>query len=204
MRLGHGRIYPGESSWGGRHARWLAEQAFAHPAHHIVLKEALNAARGAAEQVKRLEAALVEIVPTWSMAPVVDAFRAMRGVGFVAAVICVAELGDLRRFDHLTKDGKHTGRLRKSRASPGLQCSCRGWCWRDDWPFPLISEKSVNCRKVVRRSSSTATRRRFKPSICCLYRPASHVTLRFPGKNDLSRSGGGAYRLLVQLISARP
>jgi hypothetical protein len=30
MRLRHGRIYPGKSSWGGRHARWLAEQAFAH------------------------------------------------------------------------------------------------------------------------------------------------------------------------------
>jgi transposase len=89
MRLRHGRIYPGKSSWGGRHARWLAEQAFAHPADHIVLQEALNAARGAAEQVKRLEAALVEIVPTWSMAPVVDAFQAMRGVGFVAAVIFV-------------------------------------------------------------------------------------------------------------------
>jgi transposase len=39
--------------------------------------------------VKPLEAALVEIVPTWSMAPVVDAFQAMRGVGFVAAVIFV-------------------------------------------------------------------------------------------------------------------
>ena len=89
MRLRHGRIYPGKSSWGGRHARWLAEQAFAHPADHIVLQKALNAARGAAEQVKRLEAALVEIVPTWSMAPVVDAFQAMRGVGFVAAVIFV-------------------------------------------------------------------------------------------------------------------
>jgi transposase len=72
MRLRHGRIYPGKSSWGGRHARWLA---FAHPADHFVLQEALNAERGAAEQVKRLEAALVEIVPTWSMAPVVDAFR---------------------------------------------------------------------------------------------------------------------------------
>jgi hypothetical protein len=32
MRLRHGRIFPGKSSWGGRHARWLAEQAFAHPA----------------------------------------------------------------------------------------------------------------------------------------------------------------------------
>ena len=54
---------------------------------------------------------MVEIVPTWSMAPVVDAFQAMRGVGFVAAVVCVAELGDLPRFDHLTKDRKHIGRL---------------------------------------------------------------------------------------------
>ena len=89
MRLRHGRIYPGKSSWGGRHARRLAGQAFAHPAHHTALQEALNAARGAAEQVKRLEAALVEIVPTWSMAPVVDAFQAMRGVGFVATVIFV-------------------------------------------------------------------------------------------------------------------
>jgi transposase len=126
MRLRHGRIYPGKSSWGGRHARWLAEQAFAHPAHHIVLQVALNAARGAAEQVKRLEAALVEIVPTWSMAPVVDAFRAMRGVGFVAAVICVAELGDLRRFDHLTKDGKHTGRLRNREHLPAFSARAGG------------------------------------------------------------------------------
>jgi transposase len=74
----------------GMPAGWhrLAEQALPS-ADHIVLQKALNAARGAAEQVKRLEAALVEIVPTWSMAPVVDAFQAMRGVGFVATVIFV-------------------------------------------------------------------------------------------------------------------
>src|SRR5436190_16364663 len=132
IRVRHGRIYPGKLSWDGRHARWLAEQAFAHPAHHTVLQEALNAARGGTEQMKRLEAALVEIVPSWSMAPVVGAFQAMRGVGFVVAVTFVAELGDLRRFDHLTKDEKHKV-VGESRPSPGLQCSCRGWCWRDDW-----------------------------------------------------------------------
>jgi transposase len=96
----HGRIFSGKSSWRGRHARWLSEQSFAHPAHHVVLQEALNAAQDAVEQLQRLEAALVEIVPTWSMAPVVSAFQAMRGVSFIAAVIFVAELGDLRRFDN--------------------------------------------------------------------------------------------------------
>ena len=60
------RIQSGKSSWGGRHARWLSEQSFAHPAHHVVLQEALNATKDAIEQLQRLEAALVEIVPTWA------------------------------------------------------------------------------------------------------------------------------------------
>jgi transposase len=97
----------------------LAEQAFAHPAHHIVVQEALNAARDAAEQVKRLEAALVEIVPTWSMAPVVDAFQAMRGVGFVAAVIFAAELGDLRRFDNPRQLMSYLGLMPSERSTGG-------------------------------------------------------------------------------------
>ena len=33
------------------------------------------------------------------MAPVVEAFQAMRGVGLLAAVIFVAEVGDVRRFE---------------------------------------------------------------------------------------------------------
>jgi hypothetical protein len=97
-----------------------------------------------AEQVKRLEAALVEIVPTWSMAPVVDVFQAMRGVGFVAAVIFVAELGDLRRFDHLTKDENTQGGCGTATMS-GPSVLAPGGCWRDDWFFPLISEK---CRQL--------------------------------------------------------
>ena len=125
MRLGHGRIYPGKSSWGGRHARWLAEQLCPSGASYRSSRGA-QPARGTAEQVKRLEAALVEIVPTWSMAPVVDAFQAMRGVGFVAAVICVAELGDLRRFDHLTKDRKHTGPLRTREHLPAFSARAGG------------------------------------------------------------------------------
>ncbi len=34
------------------------------------------------------------------MAPVVAAFQAMRGVGFLTATAVVAEAGDLRRFEH--------------------------------------------------------------------------------------------------------
>ena len=98
--LRYGRFYEGKPSWKGRHLRWLDGQNFAHPAQRLAFQEMLNAVRAAAERIDRLDAALEEVVPSWTMAPVVAAFQAMRGVQFVTATTMVAEAGDLRRFDH--------------------------------------------------------------------------------------------------------
>jgi hypothetical protein len=46
----------------------------------------------------RLTDQIEELLPSWSMAPVVAALQAMRGVALVAAVTVVAEVGDFRRF----------------------------------------------------------------------------------------------------------
>jgi transposase len=98
--LRHGRSYEGKPSWRGRHKRWLDGQNFAHPAQRLAYQEMLNAVQATVERMDRLEAALIELVPDWTMAPVVAAFQAMRGVQFLTAVTMVAEAGDLRRFDH--------------------------------------------------------------------------------------------------------
>ena len=98
--LRYGRFHEGKPSWKGRHLRWLDGQNFAHPAQRLAFQEMLNAVRAAAERIDRLDAALEEVVPSWTMAPVVAAFQAMRGVQFVTATTMVAEAGDLRRFDH--------------------------------------------------------------------------------------------------------
>src|ERR1017187_6928538 len=42
---------------------------------------------------------VANVVSTWSMAPVVDAYQSMRGVAFLTAVTFVAEIGDVRRFE---------------------------------------------------------------------------------------------------------
>ncbi len=97
--LRHGRVFGGKRSWRGRHLRWLRLQSFDHSAQQITLQEGLNAIEEASERLARLEEALVEIVPSWSMAPVIMAYRAMRGVDFITAVVFGAEVGDLRRFD---------------------------------------------------------------------------------------------------------
>jgi transposase len=98
--LRYGRFYHAKASWRGRHLRWLDGQSFAHPAQRLAYQELLNAVRAAADRIERIEAALIEFVPQWTMAPVVAAFQALRGVAFSTATTLVAEVGDLRRFDH--------------------------------------------------------------------------------------------------------
>jgi transposase len=98
--LRHGCSYDGKASWRGRHKRWLDGQNFSHPAQRLAYQEMLNAVQATVERLDRLEAALIELVPAWTMAPVVGAFQAMRGVQFMTAVTMVAEAGDLRRFEH--------------------------------------------------------------------------------------------------------
>jgi transposase len=98
--LRHGRVYSGGGHWTLAHRRWLAKQSFDHAAQQIVFQEAINAIEDAAQRLRRLEQQLVQIVPSRSMAPVVEAYQAMRGASFLVAVTFAAEIGDVRRFDN--------------------------------------------------------------------------------------------------------
>jgi transposase len=98
--LRHGRLYPGGDHWTRAHRRWLAEQSFDHPAQQIVFQDGVAAIEDAVERQHRLEEQLASLVPKWSMAPVVTAYQAMRGVSFLVAVTFAAEIGDVRRFDN--------------------------------------------------------------------------------------------------------
>lgn len=97
--LRHGRIYDGGGHWTLAHRRWLARQAFEHAAQQIVFQEKIDAIDDAAQRLRRLDEQLAAIVPTWSMAPLVTAYQAMRGASFLVAATFAAEIGDVRRFD---------------------------------------------------------------------------------------------------------
>ena len=97
--LRHSRIYSGGGHWTLAHRRWLAGQKFEHAAQQIVFQEGIDAIEDALQRLRRLEKQLAVIVPEWSMAPVVEAYQAMRGASFLVAVTFAAEIGDARRFD---------------------------------------------------------------------------------------------------------
>lgn len=98
--LRHGRLYTaGRDHWTQAHRRWLARQSFEHPAQQIAFQEGVDAIDDAVRRLRRMDAQLAGIVPSWSMAPIVEAYQAMRGASFLVAVTFAAEIGDVRRFD---------------------------------------------------------------------------------------------------------
>jgi transposase len=96
--LRQGLHYPGKKTWTKAHMSWLASQKLEHPEQRIAFEEMLLAVRQAAERIARLEQAICAAVPDWSLAEVVTALMAMRGIDLVAATTFLAEIGDLSRF----------------------------------------------------------------------------------------------------------
>lgn len=98
--LRHDRVFRTGCNWTKKHRVWLSGLRFQYPAHQIVLQEYIHAVDDAATRLARIEDQIRTLVPLWSLAPVVEAIQAMRGVSFVAAVTMMAETGDLARFDN--------------------------------------------------------------------------------------------------------
>jgi len=92
--LRHDRIYRGPRAWTLAYRRWLTTVRFDHPAQQIVLQDYIHAVEDAEARRDRLTRQIEELLPSWSMAPVVKALQAMRGVALVVAVTVVAEVGD--------------------------------------------------------------------------------------------------------------
>jgi transposase len=100
LMLRLGRYYPGKTTWGKAHINWLMQQKLEHREQRIAFEELLEGMRQEAERVERLEQAICEAVPEWSLAEVATALQAMRGIDLVAAVTVLAEIGDLSRFEN--------------------------------------------------------------------------------------------------------
>jgi transposase len=96
--LRHDRPTPTRHHWSRAHRSWLARQSFAHPAEQVVFEELIQRIEVAGARQDRLEDAIRALLPAWSLAPVVAAIQALRGIARLAAVTLVAEIGDFGRF----------------------------------------------------------------------------------------------------------
>jgi transposase len=96
--LRQGRVYKGLKYWTRDHSRWLATQKFDHPAQQIVFQDYINAVKDGTERHEALVNQIEELVPQWSMRPLVDALCTMKGINLIAATTILSVTGDLKRF----------------------------------------------------------------------------------------------------------
>jgi transposase len=98
--LRHGKVYEsGKSKWTQAHFRWLERVKFDVPVQQIVFEEYVGAIKQSQQRVADLEDEMPKVLEGWSLAPVVEALMALRGIKLITAMTVMAELGDITRFD---------------------------------------------------------------------------------------------------------
>jgi transposase len=98
--LRHGHAWPSNRTrWTQTHYNWLESLRFAHDWQQVVLQEYIDAVKAASCRVADLTAQMERVLPQWSLAPVVNSLVALRGIDKLAAMVLLAELGDISRFD---------------------------------------------------------------------------------------------------------
>ena len=98
--LRHGHAWPSNKTrWTQTHYNWLESLKFAHDWQQVVLQEYIDAVKAASQRVADITAQMERVLPQWSLAPVVASVVALRGIDKLAAMVLLAELGDISRFD---------------------------------------------------------------------------------------------------------
>lgn len=97
--LRHGRSYTAGKNWTQRHRAWLAGQTFEQRAHQAVFQDYVEAVWTAQDRRDALVERITAMLPEWSLGPVVESLRALRGIELISAATFVAAVGDLSRFD---------------------------------------------------------------------------------------------------------
>ena len=81
------------------HRLWLAKQTFELHAHQVVFQDYVETVWTAKERRDALMKKIKEMTTSWSLGPLVEALRSLRGIDLLSAVTFVATTGDLSRFE---------------------------------------------------------------------------------------------------------
>jgi transposase len=101
LLLRRGLVWDGPgSTWSQRHLQWLSKTRFDQALTEVVFGEYLAHHEVLLARRDRLESLIVEESLQGPWAPVVARLRCLRGIDTLTAVGLVAEIGDIKAFEH--------------------------------------------------------------------------------------------------------
>src|SRR5512143_1395245 len=163
--LRHGKSYPGRSKWTQAYFRWMEGISFEMTDQQIVLQEYVDTVKHMKGRVEALEEEMRQAMGGWSLAPVVIALMALRGVELITAMTVVAELGDISRFASARQLMAHLGLVPSEHSSGnrqqrgGITKTGNGHARRvlieASWCYRLPARKTAQIQRRAEKSSET-------------------------------------------------
>jgi transposase len=189
--LRHGHSWPsGKTRWTQGHYNWLESLKFAHDWQQVVLQEYIDAVKAASRRVSALSAQMEGVLAQWSLAPVVESLVALRGVDKLAAMVLLAELGDISRFESPRQLMAFLGLVPSEHSSGGRRSQgpitktgnghARRMLVESAWSYRFPARKTAHLKRKEAKASEAAKGIAWKAQkrLCGRYR-----TLTQAGKN---------------------
>jgi transposase len=189
--LRHGHAWPSNKTrWTQTHYNWLESLQFAHDWQQVVLQEYIDAVKAASQRVADITAQMERVLPQWSLAPVVDSLVALRGIDKLAAMVLLAELGDISRFDSpkqlmaylglVPSEHSSGGRRRQGAITKTGNSHARRMLVESAWSYRFPARQTAHLKRKAANASDEAKviAWRAQKRLCGRYR-----TLLQAGKN---------------------
>ena len=189
--LRQGQHWPrGKTRWTKTHFNWLESLRFEQPWLQIVLQEYIDAVKAATRRVADLTDQLLRALPSWSLAPVVEALVALRGIDTLAATVLLAELGDISRFASPKQlmaylglvPSEHSSGARRRQGAITLtgNSHARRMLVECAWSYRFPARQTMHLKRKARKASAEARAIawRAQKRLCGRYRQLSQA-----GKN---------------------
>jgi len=189
--LRHGHAWPSNKTrWTQTHYNWLESLKFPHDWQQVVLQEYIDAVKATSQRVADITAQMERVLPQWSLSPVVDSLVALRGIDKLAAMVLLAELGDISRFDSPKQlmaflglvPSEHTsgGRRRQGAITKTGNSHARRMLVESAWSYRFPARQTAHLKRKAANASDEAKviAWRAQKRLCGRYR-----TLLQAGKN---------------------
>jgi transposase len=189
--LRHGYSWPAKKKrWNQAHYNWL--EAIRYEQHYlqIVLQEYIDAVKAATQRVADMTDQMMQLLPNWSLGPVVESLVALRGIDKLSAMVLLAELGDISRFDSpkqlmsylglVPSEHSSGGRRRQGSITKTGDGHARRTLVESAWSYRFQARQAMHLKRKARDASddAKAIAWRAQKRLCGHYR-----TLTQAGKN---------------------
>jgi len=165
--LRHGHAWPSNKTrWTKTHYNWLESLKFGHDWQQVLLQEYIDAVKAGTQRVADITDQMERALPQWSLGPIIDSLVALRGIDKLAAMVLLAELGDVSRFTSprqlmaylglVPSEHSSGGRRRQGGITRTGNSHARRMLVESAWSYRFPARQTMHLKRKAKNASDEA------------------------------------------------